>query len=268
MPDDSRAGRLSSKVLGWVLGMLPLAVFVIALANAPAILANKAGLALTLPWMPSLGLNLSFHLDGLSLLFVLLVSGIGAAVLVYAGYYLPPAGEGRFFGYLLLFMASMLGLVLAGDVVTLFIFWEATSIAVVSAGRLQIQRCRGARRRVQSAVCHRRRRHRAAGRADHGCGLCGHDRLRGIIAARDILQTHMMFEVMLALIAIGAFTKSAQFPAHGWLPNAMSAPTPASAYLHSATMVKAGIYLMARLNPRWAATTPGSGCSPLPAGSR
>ncbi len=263
--------RLSNKALGWLLSIGPSAAFVIFAAQLPAIAAGGS-VSARWPWIPSLGLNLSLYLDGLSLLFALLVSGIGALVVLYAGYYFTPHASGgtgeltqhvapapgasaarendaRFFVYLLLFMTSMLGLVLADDVLTLFVFWEGTSIIsfLLVAYKYKDE---AARRGAFKALFIT-----GGGGVALLAGLAlvsvtaGSVSLRDILAAGDRLRAHEAYGLMLALIALGAFTKSAQFPAHIWLPDAMSAPTPASAYLHSATMVKAGIYLMARLYP-------------------
>lgn len=252
--------RLGNKALGWLLAAAPLAAFVYFLSLAPAIAAGGKVDA-RWAWMPTLGLNFSLHLDGLSLLFALLVSGIGTLVVIYAGYYFAPHGDAhhdpahkpesdaRFFAYILLFMASMLGLVLAGDVITLFIFWEGTSITsfLLVAYKYKYEE---ARRGAFMALFIT-----GGGGIALLAGLiiaaqvAGTSDIAGMLSNGELLRNSALYPVMLALIAIGAFTKSAQFPAHFWLPNAMSAPTPASAYLHSATMVKAGIYLMARLYP-------------------
>jgi NADH:ubiquinone oxidoreductase subunit 5 (subunit L)/multisubunit Na+/H+ antiporter MnhA subunit len=254
------ANRLNNKALGWLLAAAPLAAFVYFLSLAPAI-AGGGKVDARWAWMPTLGLNLSLHLDGLSLLFALLVSGIGALVVIYAGYYFSPHGDARgdpghrpesdarFFAYILLFMGSMLGLVLAGDVITLFVFWEGTSITsfLLVAYKYKYEE---ARRGAFMALFIT-----GGGGIALLAGLiiaaqvAGANDIAGLLSHGDLLRNSALYPVMLTLIAIGAFTKSAQFPAHFWLPNAMSAPTPASAYLHSATMVKAGIYLMARLHP-------------------
>ncbi|MCX6019293.1 MAG: proton-conducting transporter membrane subunit [Chloroflexi bacterium] len=246
--------RLPNLTLGWLLAAAPLAACALFASQAAAI-AGGAHIDAQWPWMPTLGLSFSLHLDGLSLLFALLVSGIGALVLVYAGYYFAPHGnapaesDARFFAYMLAFMASMLGLVLAGDVVTLFVFWELTSITsfLLVAYKTKSE---AARRGAFMALF-----------VTGGGGIAllagliiaaqvaGTTDLTSLLTQGDVLRNSALYPVLLGLIALGAFTKSAQFPAHFWLPNAMSAPTPASAFLHSATMVKAGIYLMARLYP-------------------
>ncbi|MBU4460282.1 MAG: DUF4040 domain-containing protein [Verrucomicrobia bacterium] len=237
------------RVLGAILATLPLAAAAWLATRIPAVIAGGAP-SLVLPWMPSAGLAFTLQLDGLSLLFALLITGIGALVTLYAGFYLDhdPA-PARFLATLLAFMTSMLGLVLAGDLFTLFVFWEGTSVAsyLLIAHRREDPAARRAALKALLVT--------GAGGAAllagfallaHVAGGVGFDALR---AAGDGLRGHRLYPVMLVLIAAGAFSKSAQFPLHTWLPDAMAAPTPASAYLHSATMVKAGIYLMARLNP-------------------
>jgi multicomponent Na+:H+ antiporter subunit A len=200
--------------------------------------------------------DLSFALDGLSLTFVLLVSGIGALVLIYSGAYLgEQPGGGRFFAYLLLFMGSMLGLVLSDNVITLFVFWELTSISsnlligfhhhtetsrasalkallVTGAGGLLL--LAGLLLMMLAAV-------------QLGSPLEEAGRISALFSV-DFRQ-HPLYLPILILLLLGAFTKSAQVPFHFWLPAAMAAPTPVSAYLHSATMVKAGVYLLARFHP-------------------
>ena len=241
--------RLSITRLSWLLALAPLTAVVLLALRVPQV---NEGLIFTWQWtwLPSLDLSLGFYVDSLSVLFGLLVTFIGALVVVYTGqYFKGDQGAWRFLTYLLLFMVSMLGVVTAGDVLTLFIFWEGTSILsyLLVAYKYQYEEARyGAFRALFITggggiallagllfVSH------AAGGTDFAT----------ILSSGDVLRSHDFYLVMLALVAFGAFTKSAQWPAHIWLPGAMSAPTPASAYLHSATMVKAGIYLMARMNP-------------------
>jgi multicomponent K+:H+ antiporter subunit A len=247
--------KLPNHLLGWLLAAAPLAAFALFAAQLPAVTGGEK-LHAHWAWMPSLGLSFSLHLDGLSLLFALLVSGIGTLVLIYAGYYFAPHGDAahpesdaRFFAYMLAFMAAMLGVVLAGDVITLFVFWELTSITsfLLVAYKYKHEE---ARRGAFMALFIT-----GGGGIALLAGLviaaqvAGTTDLAELLTRGDVLRESALYPVLLGLIALGAFTKSAQFPAHFWLPNAMSAPTPASAFLHSATMVKAGIYLMARLHP-------------------
>ncbi|PWB72561.1 MAG: monovalent cation/H+ antiporter subunit A [Anaerolineales bacterium] len=240
--------------LGLLLSVFPLSFFILILYASSTIPSGKA-LTFSIPWIPSLGLYFSLYLDGLSTLFALLVTGIGTLVTIYTGYYFDdshssePKNERRFFAYILLFMTAMLGLVLAGDLITLFLFWEGTSISsflLISYKYKDETARKGAFKSLFIT---------GGGGIALLAGfiflinLSGNADFKTILASGDILRASPLYPVFFTLIAFGAFTKSAQFPAHIWLPEAMSAPTPASAFLHSATMVKAGIYLLARLNP-------------------
>jgi len=250
--------RLSFKQAAWLLALLPLAAFACFLGCLPAI-ANGGALTVSIEWMPSLGMRASLTFDHLSALFLLLVTGIGVLVVVYSGYYFQekPSSQGeragsphgRFLAYIFLFMTAMVGLLLAGDVVTMFVFWEGTSITsfllIGYKGQDEAAR-RGAFKSLFIT---------GGGGIALLAGLlfvssvAGNTDFATILRSGDALRASPLYGVMLGLVAFGAFTKSAQVPAHIWLPDAMSAPTPASAYLHSATMVKAGIYLLARMNP-------------------
>lgn len=245
------ARRLPAPALGWLIAPAPALAFAALLALSPQVLAGET-LTWRLAWMPTLGLNATLTLDGLSLLFGLLVSGIGALVTIYAGYYFSGhegSSEARFFVFLTLFMTAMLGLVLAGDVITLFVFWEGTSLTsfLLVGYKFKDEAARQAAFRALFIT--------GGGGIALLAGLVllmvlsGSAEFNAILAQGTQLRAHWLYPVVVGLIALGAFTKSAQFPAHFWLPGAMSAPTPASAYLHSATMVKAGVYLLARLNP-------------------
>jgi multicomponent K+:H+ antiporter subunit A len=221
-------------------------------------------------WLPAAGLDLVFRLDGLGLLFALLILGIGVLVVLYASYYLSKQDRlGRFYVYLLVFMGSMLGIVLSENLIQLLIFWELTSLSsflLVSYHYQQEEARTGAG--MALAVTG------VGGLALFGGVLllgdiAGSYELSVILAAGDAIQAHPFYPPMLMLILLGAFTKSAQVPFHFWLPNAMTAPTPASAYLHSATMVKAGVFLLARLfpalsgTPEWAWLVGGTGLATL-----
>jgi len=234
---------------GWLLALLPAALFVYFLDFAPAVAAGQT-FTFSLPWLPRYGINFSFYVDGLSLLFALLITGIGALIVLYAaGYLKGHAQQGRFFGYILAFMASMLGLVLADNVVTLFVFWELTSIT--SFLLIGFDHAREAARRAafQALTI------TALGGVVMLAGLLGMGLAAGsfemseLLGRGELIRDHPWAVGILLLLLAGAFTKSAQVPFHSWLPNAMEAPTPVSAYLHSATMVKAGVYLLMRINP-------------------
>jgi multicomponent K+:H+ antiporter subunit A len=206
-------------------------------------------------WMPMLGLDIVFRLDGLGLLFALMILCIGLLIILYARYYLSEHDDmGRFYAYLLLFMGSMLGIVLSENIIQMLIFWELTSLSsflLISYWQTRQESRTGAR--MALAVT-----------GGGGLALLGGFLLLGeivgsydlsvILASADIIQSHSLYLPMLVLVLLGAFTKSAQFPFHFWLPNAMAAPTPVSAYLHSATMVKAGVFLLARMFPALSGT--------------
>jgi multicomponent K+:H+ antiporter subunit A len=207
-------------------------------------------------WIPTLGLNIAFRLDGLSLLFSSLILGIGLLVILYARYYLSDTDPvGRFYAYLLLFMASMAGVVLADNLLLLWFFWELTSISSFLLIGYWYHRS-SARKGARMALTIT-----GAG----GLALLGGFVLIGqtvgsynidvVLSNGELIRRSSRYHAILLLVLLGAFTKSAQFPFHFWLPHAMSAPTPVSAYLHSATMVKAGIFLLARLYPVLSGTT-------------
>ena len=237
-----------------LLALFPALLAAWLLSQAPLVLHEGPQL-LAWSWVPSLGISLSFLLDGLSLLFGLLITVIGTCVLVYAGGYLKGHQDmARFHLALVAFMASMLGLVLADGLLTLFIFWELTSITsylLIGFNHQDIEARKSARQGLFVTV---------AGGLALMAGLVllgvasGSWSLHDILRADEDLRQHALYTPMLICLLLGAFTKSAQFPFHFWLPNAMAAPTPVSAYLHSATMVKAGIYLLARLQPELGGT--------------
>jgi multicomponent K+:H+ antiporter subunit A len=250
------ARRMPSRSLGWLLSTAPAAAFILLImATLPAV--QSAGAVETrLPWMPSLGLEAVFYFDSLSALFALLITGIGTLVVIYAGYYLAgdPGGP-RFQSYLLLFMTSMLGVVLAGDIVTLFLFWEGTSVTsflLIGYKTHDEASRRGAFKALLitggGGIA------LLAGLMVAGYVVGGMD-FATLLSSGEILRDSPLYLTILGLLGLAAFTKSAQVPFHIWLPDAMTAPTPASAFLHSATMVKAGLYLMARFNPVLGLTT-------------
>ncbi|MBX3045578.1 MAG: DUF4040 domain-containing protein [Anaerolineales bacterium] len=235
---------------GWLAAVAPAAVTAWLLGQLGPV---SQGITLNehYSWSQALGLALDLRLDGLGLFFGLIIAGMGTAIAVYAGYYFEKASTlGRFYALLFLFMASMLGLVWADNLLALFVFWEGTSITsylLISFKLTDSNALEGARRALVVT----------------GIGalamlggfvllgqMAGTYSISGLLALPPNTFTgHALFVPMLGLVLLGAFTKSAQFPFHFWLPGAMAAPTPASAYLHSATMVKAGVYLLARLHP-------------------
>ncbi len=212
--------------------------------------ASGAGVRTDIPWLPSLGVDIVLRLDGLSWLFSLLILGIGALIVLYARYYMAAADPvPRFYSYLLAFMGAMLGIVMSGNLIQLVVFWELTSLfsfLLIGYWHQSANAREGARMALTVTA--------AGGLALLvGMLLLGHIAgsydLEVVLGAGDRIRAHSLYLPTLLLILVGAFTKSAQFPFHFWLPHAMAAPTPVSAYLHSATMVKAGIFLLTLLWP-------------------
>lgn len=210
---------------------------------------------LVIPWVPSLGIELAFRLDGLALAFALLISGIGALVLLYtATYYRTDRRLGSLLLTLLAFAVSMLGLTLADDAITLFVFWEATTITSWLLVGFDHERASARAAALQALlVTSLGGLALLAGLLLMG-NLAGTFRLSEMNAMREVFAASPLYPAIFWLVILACFTKSAQWPFHFWLPNAMAAPTPVSAYLHSATMVKAGVYLLARLTPALAGT--------------
>ena len=227
----------------------PLIAISLLLSQGSEVLAGEI-ISVKYAWITQLGLNLSFRLDGLSFLFSLLILGIGLLVILYARYYLSDQERvARFFACLLLFMGSMLGLVLAGNLLLMLMFWELTSLSsflLIGFWSHQTAARQGAR--MALTVTGGGGLALLAGILVIG-NVVGSYELVDVLAAGDLLRADSLYPVALVLVLLGVFTKSAQFPFHFWLPHAMSAPTPVSAYLHSATMVKAGVFLLARLYP-------------------
>lgn len=240
-------GRVLDARAGWLLALAPLYGFVWLLGQMPVI-AGGGAVVESIAWIPALDVALSFRLDGLSLLFGLLVTGIGTLIVLYAGSYLSDHHHlGRFYAFLLGFMAAMLGLVLADDLIAMFVFWELTSISSYLLISFQHERAASRRAALQALLI----------TGGGGLALLAGLILLGMAGdawqfsalSAAAIEGHALYPAIMILVLLGCFTKSAQLPFHLWLPNAMEAPTPVSAYLHSATMVKAGVYLMARLNP-------------------
>ncbi|GAE27095.1 Na(+) H(+) antiporter subunit A [Halalkalibacter wakoensis JCM 9140] len=235
---------------GWFVLVLPLVLFVYFIQLLPVTSAGGV-IEQTVPWVPSLGINFTVYIDGLSLLFLLLITGIGALVVLYSIYYLSKKTEklNNFYVYLLMFMGAMQGVVLSDNLVVLYVFWEITSVSsalLISYWYHREKSTYGAQKSMLITVF--------GGLAMLGGFsllyiMTGTFSIREIIGSLDLVTTSSLFLPAMFLILLGAFTKSAQFPFHIWLPDAMEAPTPVSAYLHSATMVKAGIYLVARFTP-------------------
>ncbi|MCY1081232.1 hydrogen gas-evolving membrane-bound hydrogenase subunit E [Archangium lansingense] len=239
-------GRRAS---GLVLGLVPLGLTVWLATFVPTALSSTPS-TFHADWVPELGLALTLRADGLALFMALLISGLGTLVVIYSGDYLrehPRLGE--FLGWLLFFMASMLGLVLADNGLLLYVFWELTTISSFFLIGFESEK-EEARQAALRALLVTVLGGQALllGLLLLGAGAGTHT-LSALPAAGPALRESPYFLAILLLVLGGAFTKSAQVPFHFWLPGAMAAPTPASAYLHAATMVKAGVYLLARLSP-------------------
>jgi len=235
---------------GWLALSVPVALFIYFIQFFSVTTPVETILVST-PWIPSIGIHFTLYLDSLSLLFALLITGIGSLVVLYSIFYLSKDRErlNFFYAYLMLFMGAMLGSVLSDNLMVLYSFWELTSVSsfLLIAYWYQRKKSRyGAQKAMYITM---------TGGFSMLLGfiilyvISGTFSIREIIALGDSLTTHALFVPAMFFVLLGAFTKSAQFPFHIWLPDAMEAPTPISAYLHSATMVKAGVYLVARLTP-------------------
>jgi multicomponent Na+:H+ antiporter subunit A len=238
---------------GWFVLIVPVALVSFYATYVPSIMSGSTYID-ELPWIPSLGISFISYIDGLSLLFSLLITGIGSLVVLYSIFYLDKKKEklGNFYVYLLIFMTAMLGVVQSDHLISLYFFWELTSISsflLIGYWYTRDASRFGALKSMMITVF--------GGLMMLGgfliLGIIGDTySIRELIAQTTSLATHDLFVWALVLVLLGAFTKSAQFPFYIWLPDAMEAPTPVSAYLHSATMVKAGLYLVARFTPIFA----------------
>ncbi|MCH8641483.1 Na+/H+ antiporter subunit A [Staphylococcus lugdunensis] len=238
--------------LGWFVLPVPIVLFIYFLTYIPITTSGNT-IMRTLNWMPHIGMNFDLYIDGLGLLFSLLITGIGSLVVLYSiGYLSKQEQLGNFYCYLLLFMGAMLGVVISDNMIMLYLFWELTSFSsflLISFWRTRQASIYGAQKSLIITVL-------------GGLSLLGGFILLGIagnsFSIKQLfentieIQNSPIFNLAMVLVLIGAFTKSAQVPFYIWLPDAMEAPTPVSAYLHSATMVKAGLYLVARMTPLFA----------------
>ena len=240
--------------VAWVAAAAPLLGLLVLAWATPSVLQGWT-LRADHAWIPQVGLDFDLRLDGLAWMFAGLVLAIGALVVMYAHYYLSEEDSApRFFGCLLFFMGSMLGVVIAGNLLLLLVFWELTSLSSFLLIGFWYRR-QDAREGARMAL---------AITGGGGLALLGGVLLIGrivgsydldtVLASGDLIRASELYPWVLGLVLAGVFTKSAQFPLHFWLPHAMAAPTPVSAYLHSATMVKAGVFLLARLHPALAGT--------------
>lgn len=244
---------LKDKV-GWVASLVPLVLFASFLSLLPRVHAGEQ-IWYNLSWIPTLGVDLTFRLDGLSTLFVLLISGIGLAVMVYSIFYLHKGERlGNFYTFIMLFMGAMLGVCTSANLVVMYLFWELTSVSSFLLIGFWYEK-ENPRLGAQKALL--------VTMAGGFCILAGIIMLHFVggsfvidelIANADVIKQSSLYPAIVILMLLGAFAKSAQVPLHIWLPTAMEAPTPISCYLHSATMVKAGIYLIARMTPILGAT--------------
>lgn len=243
------SSKIRRDLIGWVAFSVPVILFALFARHIPSI-ASSESIQTTFSWIPTYGIDLTFILDGLSLIFVLLITGVGALVILYSIFYLSPTDSfAHFYTYLLLFMTAMLGVVLSDSIIVLYVFWELTSISSFLLIAFWFHRKNSRNGAIKSLLI------TMTGGFAMLAGflmlhvMTGSFSVRTILAELPQLTEHALFYPAMALVLLGAFTKSAQFPFHIWLPDAMEAPTPVSAYLHSATMVKAGIYLIARFTP-------------------
>lgn len=234
------------KHVGWFVLLVPVALFTMLVRFIPSIARGETG-SYTFEWIPSANIHFTAYLDGLSLIFGLLITGVGSLVILYSIYYLTSREAlGHFYVYLLMFMGAMLGVVFSDNMMVLYVFWELTSISsflLIAFWYYRKQSRYGAQKSMLITV---------SGGIAMLAGflmiyaMTGSFSIRENIGLMSQVTDHALFIPAMILVLLGAFTKSAQFPFHIWLPDAMEAPTPVSAYLHSATMVKAGIYLVAR----------------------
>ena len=241
--------RLPKRLIGWIVLVVPLSLFLLLTTYIPLIAKNQT-FSNSYEWIPSFNINFTTYLDGLSLIFSLLITGVGSLVILYSIFYLSKKESlHHFYCYLLLFMGAMLGVVFSDHLLVLYAFWELTSVSSF----------------LLIAFWHHRKASRAGARKSMTITVSGGIAMlvgflmlysmSGTFSVQEIIlniasiREHALFIPALILVLLGAFTKSAQFPFHIWLPDAMEAPTPVSAYLHSATMVKAGIYIVARFTP-------------------
>lgn len=253
--------RFSRIHIGWFVLLVPVTLFIMLARYIPRIASGDTFLN-NFAWIPSYGINISTYLDGLSMIFALLITGVGSLVILYSIYYLS-ARESlhHFYIYLLLFMGAMLGVVFSDNIFGLYMFWELTSISsfLLIAFWYHRKNSRyGAQKSLLITV---------SGGFAMLVGFIMLYLIADTLSIREMVvsfgeySNEPLFLPAMFLILLGAFTKSAQFPFHIWLPDAMEAPTPVSAYLHSATMVKAGIYLVARFTPVFGGTKSGFGLS-------
>lgn len=235
--------------IGWFVMLVPITLFILLARLIPSVASGQT-FTDTYQWIPTLDINFTTYLDGLSMIFGLLITGVGSLVILYSIFYLSTKESlQHFYVYLLLFMGAMLGVVFSDNLMVLYVFWELTSVSSFLLIAFWNHR-KGSRLGAQKAMLIT-----VSGGVAMLVGFIMLHMMTGTFSIREIISSiggftdHALFMPAMILVLLGAFTKSAQFPFHIWLPDAMEAPTPVSAYLHSATMVKAGIYLVARFTP-------------------
>lgn len=251
---SSMTGKLTRNQSTSLTLIMPVVALLMTINLAPDVFSGEL-IRDTISWIPLLGINIAFRLDGLALLFVFMILGIGILVIFYARYYLSSKDSmPKLYSYLMLFMTAMLGIVMSNNVIQLWFFWELTSISSFLLISYWWEKPEARKGAIMALTI------TGGGGLALLAGLLllgnivGSYDLDIILSSKELIQAHAWYEITLILILLGAFTKSAQFPFHFWLPHAMAAPTPVSAYLHSATMVKAGIFLLARFYPALAGT--------------
>ena len=244
----------ASKAEGWLAALTAATGFLIATLLYPRV-TNGGVVKHVIEWMPEFGLSITLRMDGFAWMFTMLITGIGVLVVLYARYYMSPKDPvARFFALLLAFMGAMQGLVLSGNLILLAVFWELTSIvSFLLIGYWHHNQSARDGARMALTITGIGGLFLLVGLIILG-NIVGSYDLDDVLASGDVIRNHDLYPLVLVLILAGALTKSAQFPFHFWLPNAMAAPTPVSAYLHSATMVKAGVFLMTRFWPVLAGT--------------
>ncbi len=246
--------RETGRAAGWILAIVPAGLF-LALLSLIDTVAQGTPVRLAIDWVPALGLRFGLTIDGLALVFGLLITGIGTVIIVYAGEYLAShPRRGRLLAVLLLFMGAMLGLVLTDSLVALFAFWELTALTSFLLIGFDRERPAARRAALQALVVTG-----TGGLALMAGGILlyvasGRWDISGLMAFGGSLRVGPAYPWVLGFMLVAAFTKSAQVPFHFWLPGAMEAPVPVSAYLHSATMVQVGVYLLARFSPMLSGT--------------
>lgn len=247
--------RTASRLLPASIAGLVAATLTLGTASLYPFVVNGGVVRFEIDWLPQIGVNLTLRMDGFAWMFAMLVSLVGVLIVLYARYYMSEDDPvPRFFSFLLAFMGSMLGIIISGNVILLSVFWELTSLSsflLISYWHQNPAARDGARMALivtaTGGFC------LLLGLLILGSIVGSYD-LDVILASSDTITADPLYLTSLVLILLGAFTKSAQFPFHFWLPNAMAAPTPASAYLHSATMVKAGVFLLVRISPALSGT--------------